>query len=128
MKTIKLLFVAVFSLFSIVALAQDKTGTVKVYGNCEMCKARIEKAAKQEGVKKADWNVDTKMLTVTYNADKVKPLDIEKSIAAVGHDTENVTAGAAVYKKLPGCCKYVRKSATNKATSKSAADKHTEHH
>lgn len=124
----KTLLLAAFALLSLAASAHDKTGTVKVYGNCEMCKARIEKAAKLDGVKKADWNVDTKILTVTYNADKLKQLDIEKSIAAAGHDTENATAEAAVYKKLPGCCKYDRKSATPKAATTNAAGHPTGHH
>lgn len=118
MKKIKLLLMSAFTMFSLAAFAHDKTDSVKVYGKCEMCKARIEKAAKIDGVKKADWNVDTKMLTVTYNADKVKLDDIQKSIASVGHDTQNFSAETASYKKLPGCCKYERKPSDNKENSK----------
>ena len=127
MKKIKLLLMAAFALITVSAFAHDKTDTFKVYGNCEMCKARIEKAAKIDGVKKADWNVDTKMLTVTYNADKLKREDIEKSIAAVGHDTVNMTAETSVYKKLPGCCKYDRKAADSKAATNKASDGHAGH-
>lgn len=48
-------------------LAQDsKTETFKVYGNCGMCKKRIEKATTGEGITKADWNVDSKIMTVTF--------------------------------------------------------------
>ena len=115
---------AAFAMFSLAASAHEKTDSVKVYGNCEMCKTRIEKAAKLEGVKKADWNVDTKMLTVTYNADKVKLEDIQKSIAAVGHDTDKFSAEATVYKKLPGCCKYDRKAADIKAGDGHAGHNH----
>ena len=115
-----------FMLISMAALAHDSTDSLKVYGNCEMCKTRIEKAAKIDGVKKADWNVETKMLTITYDGHKVKLDDIQKSIAAVGHDTQNYSAEAAVYKKLPGCCKYDRKAADNKTNNK-AAENHAGH-
>ena len=91
-------------------LAQDaKTEKFKVYGNCGMCKKRIEKAAAIDGVTKADWNVETKIMTVTYNADKTDTAAIQKKIAAVGHDTEKQKAADSVYNKLPGCCQYERK-------------------
>jgi hypothetical protein len=59
----------------------------KVYGNCGMCEKRIEKAAKVEGVIKALWNVNTKIMTVWYNPDKIRNNDIQKNIADVGHDS-----------------------------------------
>lgn len=81
----------------------------KVYGNCGMCKSRIEKAAKGvDGVETAKWDKDTKMVTVTYNPEKVKMVDIEKAIAKVGHDTDNFEADDTVYVALPGCCHYDR--------------------
>ena len=58
MKTIFLLATAI--LFTIMAAtAQIKnptTDTVKIYGNCGMCKTKIEKAASQQNVSKAIWN------------------------------------------------------------------------
>ena len=111
MKKIKFLLLIALTTLSTVAFAHEKTDSVKVFGNCGMCKARIEKAVtKIEGVSKADWNEDTKMLTITYKADKVKLDEIQKKIAAVGHDTEKFSAEAGVYNKLPGCCKYERKA------------------
>ena len=89
-------------------MAKDKTESFKVAGKCGMCNARIEKAAKIEGVSKAEWNSETQLLTVTYNPEKVKVDDLQKKIAAVGHDTEKVKADNNVYDKLPGCCKYER--------------------
>ena len=74
-----------------------------------MCKERIETAAKVEGVTKADWDKSTKMLSLVYNPAVVKSDDIQKKIAAVGHDTEKYKTTDAVYAKLPGCCKYERK-------------------
>ena len=106
MKTLKL-FVAIMALtVSTVAFAANKTESIKVSGNCESCKARIEKAAKIDGVTKADWNDKTKVLTLVYDPSKVKSDDVQKKIAAVGHDTPKFKATTAVYNALPGCCKY----------------------
>ena len=88
----------------------SKTEEFKVYGNCGMCEARIEKAAKSvDGVTSADWDKETKMIEVTYNSGKVEMMDIQKAIAKAGHDTEKVEAEDAVYNDLPGCCQYERK-------------------
>ena len=88
---------------------EKKTETVKVYGNCGMCKTRIEKAAKGiDGVKKADWDRETKELTVTYDSEVTNLEAIEKAIADVGHDTENARAKDEVYNELHSCCKYDR--------------------
>jgi copper chaperone CopZ len=118
MKTIKFLAISVIALFisnNIAAQTHDhsqhqaaKTESFKVAGNCEMCKARIEKAAKVEGVTKINWDSEKQLLTVTYNPVKVKIDDLQSKIAAVGHDTEKVKADSKIYDKLPGCCKYER--------------------
>lgn len=87
---------------------QATTAKFKVYGNCGMCEKRIEKAAKIKGVSMADWDVDTKILTVQFNDAKVKPAKIQEAVAAVGHDTDKVRAKDKVYNKLHSCCKYDR--------------------
>lgn len=69
MKLIKYSLVALLAIiFGITASAQThnpnmnmkmvntKTEIFKVWGNCGMCKARIEKAVKEEGATSADWN------------------------------------------------------------------------
>ena len=106
MKTLKLV-VAIMALnISTVAFAASKTETIKVSGNCESCKARIEKTALVDGVTKADWNQKTKVLTLVYDASKVKTDDVQKKIATVGHDTPKYKATDKAYNALPGCCKY----------------------
>ncbi|MEI8272704.1 MAG: heavy metal-associated domain-containing protein [Paludibacter sp.] len=106
MKTLKL-FVAIMALtISSVAFAATKTENIKVSGNCESCKARIEKAAKVAGVTKADWSDKTKILTLVYDPAKVTSDDVQKKLAAVGHDTPKYKATTAVYNALPACCKY----------------------
>lgn len=83
-----------------------KTEQLKVSGNCGMCKSRIEKAALLDGVSKAEWNKETKVLTLVYNPSKVSSDDIQKNIAAAGHDTDKFKASDSIYNSLPGCCKY----------------------
>jgi periplasmic mercuric ion binding protein len=87
-------------------MSSTKTVTIKVLGNCDMCKARIEKAAKIDGVSKAEWNKNTKILTLAYDPSVVACDDIQKRIVAVGHDTEKYKADSKAYNSLPGCCKY----------------------
>ena len=109
MKSLKLVAVAVCTLIASSLVAQEKTDTIKVNGECGMCKNRIQKALKTEGITSAVWNVDTKQLTVTYNPVVITNDDIQKKVAAVGHDTEKYAAPDEIYEKLPGCCHYERK-------------------
>ena len=121
MKTIKILFATIVACITIqFALAQSgketindrtKTQTIKVYGECGMCKKRIEKAAfTVEGVKSAGWDENTKLLTLKYDLLKNDVVDnVQKKIASVGHDTEKYMADNAIYQKLPECCHYQRK-------------------
>lgn len=81
-------------------------GTMKVSGKCEMCKTRIEAAAKSvNGVMSADWNQSTKILTYTSKV-AIKKEDVSKAMIKVGHDTEMGKATASTYNALPDCCKY----------------------
>jgi Cu(I)/Ag(I) efflux system membrane fusion protein len=81
----------------------------KVSGNCDMCKERIETAAKSvAGVSIAQWNVETKKMNVSFDGTKTSSDAIQKAVAGVGHDTEKYKAPADVYSKLPECCLYTR--------------------
>ena len=74
-----------------------------------MCEKTIEKAAKSvDGVKKANWDQKTKMIEVSFDADKTTLEAIHQAIADVGYDTENATAKDEVYEALHSCCKYDR--------------------
>lgn len=114
MKTVKLFFaVIVMAVISSASYAHmpvgnSKTEIVKVQGNCGMCKAKIEKAAKVDGVSKAEWNQDTKKLTLVYDPSKVTSDAVQKKIAAVGYDTEKYKADDKAYGKLDACCQYKR--------------------
>jgi len=81
--------------------------TIKVLGNCDQCKARIEKVAKAvSGVSSADWSAEKKMLHVQFDGAKTNSDALQKAIAKVGHDTEKYKATDTAYKELPECCLY----------------------
>ena len=88
--------------------AQSKTETFKVWGKCDMCKARIEKTVKAEGVASANWDTKTQLLAVTYEPAKTNVESLSKKLAVAGHDTEKFKATDDAYNKLPGCCHYDR--------------------
>jgi periplasmic mercuric ion binding protein len=127
MKTLSLFAAILFSIFTInTSTAQTaKTETIKVWGNCGMCKTTIEKAAKKGGAKTANWNEDSKELKVTYAVAKTSSAKIQESIAKSGYDTQDFTAVKTAYNNLPGCCKYDRKTATA-ATAVYACPMHAE--
>jgi hypothetical protein len=85
-----------------------KTATLKVWGKCELCKARIEKIAMANGATAADWNIKTKLLTVNFNLSKTNLEYLSEKLAKAGHDTGLNSAKDRVYNSLPDCCKYER--------------------
>ncbi|OYU97011.1 MAG: cation-transporting ATPase [Bacteroidetes bacterium B1(2017)] len=117
MKTNKIVILLMLVLsISIGAFAQkSKTEkvTFKVYGNCGQCKERIENACDIKGVKAAEWDVDTKVMTVIFNPEKVTLEKIHEAIAGCGHDTDLKKSPDETYQKLPGCCLYREKPNTH---------------
>lgn len=108
-------FIAVLfigSLFSNQSKAQAQSNqkdSIKVWGNCGMCKKKIEKAAKSAGAETAAWNVDTHMLALEFTTDKTNTMKIQEAIAKVGYDTQDVNGDDKAYNNLSGCCQYDRK-------------------
>jgi len=105
-------FCAVF-FFAHSGLAQTKNSkveTVKVYGNCGMCKKIIEKAGTQKGVSKTVWDADTDMATITIDIKKTTLDEVLKKIAEAGYDSDKFRATDEVYNDLHGCCQYERPS------------------
>lgn len=85
-----------------------KTESVKIYGNCGMCETKIEKAGNIKKIANVDWNQETKMATLTYDATKTNQDEILKRIALVGYDSDKFLAPDDVYNNLHGCCQYDR--------------------
>lgn len=110
MKNIITILIAVaFTTISCTAqIKNPKTETVKVWGNCGMCKETIEKAANKKGIANAIWNEETKEVSITYNTAKTNTNEILKRIALAGYDNAVFAAPDAAYNNLAGCCQYDR--------------------
>ena len=96
--------------FNISSYAQEsKTDTIKVFGNCNMCKEKIEGSLKEkDGITAKNWDKKTKLLVVTYDAAKISKEQIGQKIADVGYDNQYATATEKAYKKLHSRCQYDR--------------------
>ncbi len=92
-----------------IAKGDTKTETVKIYGNCGMCKKNIEGALrKKDGIKQNNWNKESKMLEVTYDPSKISMTEIKQKIADAGYDSDEVRASDDAYNGLHKCCQYER--------------------
>lgn len=89
-----------------------KTETVKISGNCDMCKSTIEKSGNVKNVATVNWDETSKMATLTYDSLKTNQQEILKRIANAGYDSESFYAPDDVYAKLPSCCQYKRNKTT----------------
>jgi periplasmic mercuric ion binding protein len=123
MKTLFLYAVLCCSLFSANstnAQTSLKKETIKVWGNCGMCKKTIEKSALSAGAKIANWNEETHQLKVTYAVGKTTPAKIQQAVAASGYDTQDFVADDKAYDNLHSCCQYERKEKVSVSTEPKA--------
>ena len=137
MKIISKILVATTLLLSFTScnaqIDNAKTETILVYGNCGMCEKTIEKAGSSKKVSLVDWNEDTKMATITFDATKTNSDEILKKIALAGYDSDKFLAPDKVYNKLHGCCKYERvaktaaKSESSMAVGSEGSNMHANH-
>lgn len=74
-----------------------------------MCKETIENSLKAEGINNAEWNADSKMMTVSFDSTKISMDNVYKNISLVGYDTEKYKGDDKAYASLPECCQYTRK-------------------
>ena len=91
----------------------QKTETVKIYGNCEICESTIEKAGNLKNQSIVDWNKETKFATISYDSLKTSKEEILKRIALAGYDSDTFLAPNDTYSNLPSCCQYERTKQTN---------------
>ena len=83
--------------------------TAHVWGNCDKCKAAIEKSCAIDGVAEAVWNEDSKLLKLKFDTSVVKLESILQVVAKAGYDNEKFYADDYAYNKLPDCCQYDRR-------------------
>jgi periplasmic mercuric ion binding protein len=110
MKTIIKIFplIALLSVVSPALFAQSRNAEVeiKTSAQCPMCKERIEKTLTFErGVRHALLDLETKKVTVRYNARRTGPDKLREAITSVGYDADKMEADPKAYASLPGCCK-----------------------
>lgn len=108
LKSATLIAISIFAVQS--SFAQTNiTDSITVNGNCGSCKKNIEKGALAAGATTANWDKKSKVLVVSYDPSKISTLSIEKAVAGVGYDTQDVKANETSYNKLDECCQYDRK-------------------
>ncbi len=94
-----------------IALAQKQSILIKTSAQCSMCKERLEKSlSKIKGVEKATLNIDTKELSVAYNAQKTNDAKIRTAVSNIGYDADDVNRNAKAHDALPACCKSETKA------------------
>lgn len=88
---------------------RDSTIIFTVYGNCQICKDRIQAASKGKGVKSASWDIESKLLTLNYDPSITTVEKVTQRIIDAGHDTPDKSAKDFIYDQLPECCHYREK-------------------
>jgi len=89
-------------------IKNPQTETVKIFGNCDMCKTAIENAGNNKNTANVNWYKDTQMAEITYDSQKTNRDEILKRIALAGYDNDQFLAPDNAYAQLPECCKYER--------------------
>ena len=102
----KLLFSLLCLVMATSAFAQkNEIVKIKTSAICEMCKERIERnLAFEKGVAESNLDVDSKILTVSFNPKKTTVAKIKENVSKSGYDADELLADTKSYAKLPSCC------------------------
>lgn len=86
--------------------AQTDTLHIHTSAVCDMCKTTIENGmAFTKGVKYANLDVETKVLTVAIQPKRTDADAVRKAVNALGYDADSSPAHPKAYDKLHSCCK-----------------------
>ncbi|MBL1410123.1 DUF3347 domain-containing protein [Sphingobacterium faecale] len=105
-----------------------KTETFHVNGNCDMCKATIEKAGNKKKEAQVTWDASSQSASIVYDAEKTNSDAILKRIALAGYDNEKYLAPDETYTQLHGCCKYERTLKGKEIVAVSSHQTHEKEH
>lgn len=88
-----------------VARAKIQTSAV-----CEMCENLIvhKTLAFERGIKYAEMDVSSGVLSVRYRQDKTSLEQLRRVISDLGYSADSVEADSSAYEKLHFCCKAPR--------------------
>jgi copper chaperone CopZ len=90
---------------SFILKAQSEKVEIKTSAVCGMCKSTIERdLAFEKGVKSSTLDLDTKILTVEFNAKRTSPDKIRTRVTKIGYHADSLQRDAKAYAKLPLCC------------------------
>ena len=106
MKTI---FLTILLGLTSISMAQKapkfQTIEIKTSALCGDCEERIEnKLNYAKGVKFADLDLDTKIVTVKFKTKKLSVAEVKGLIASLGYHAGDVERDGTAFDSLPGCC------------------------
>lgn len=101
----RIIFFTLFLSLAFLSKAQVDTVHIKTSAICEMCKETIERdMAFEKGVKRAVLDLETKVVTVSYNVKKTSPQAIREQIASLGYHADDMERDEKAHGRLPDCC------------------------
>jgi copper chaperone CopZ len=108
MKTIRVVSIILISFLFSTMKGTAQVDSVKIITSslCSTCKEAIEhNLSFEKGVKSAVVDIDTRVLSVTYNSKKTNPEKIRIAVTKIGYDADSLKADQKAFNKLPDCCK-----------------------
>ena len=109
MKSIIPLFLVLFATTSFAQTRVKKTSTVEIQTSavCDMCEDLIvqKNLAFEKGIKYAEIDITTGVLTVNFRKDKTSAAQIRKLISKLGYCADSVKADSLAHENLHFCCK-----------------------
>lgn len=85
-----------------------KTQTIVIHtsAECDECEVRLEEGLNfAKGVVFAEFDLESRNVTVKYSTKKTSPEELRKIINSLGYDADDTKADPVAYEKLPSCCK-----------------------
>ena len=109
MKNLIWMFLALLSSFASAQTNSKKIATVEIQTSavCGMCEDLIvqKNLAFEKGVRYAEMDVKTGVLTVNYRKDKTTGAHLRSLISNLGYSADSVKADSLAYENLHFCCK-----------------------
>ncbi len=105
MKSFLILAMAFISMSAFTTKGGTETVEITTSAICGECKERIETALyNQKGVKIAELNMETKVVTVIYSPKKTDVAALKTAITKAGYSADEIPADVDAFNKLPRCC------------------------
>ena len=95
-----------FVSFSSFTIGNTEIAEIKTSAVCGSCESTIKTALfKLSGIKSVALNIETAVVTVKYDPEKVTLDNIRLAISKAGYDADDVLADEKAYENLHSCCK-----------------------